>query len=78
MPERNRFGDRDDQQRAFLVRDVGDGGNVFDRAEEIRRLNQHARGLVGDSLVERVEIDAAVLADSRLRRSACPGASRRW
>ena len=72
--ERDGFGDGDDQQRAFLVRDVGDGGNVFDDAEEVGRLDQHARGLVGDRLLESFEIDAAVLAVADVRPAACPGA----
>ena len=46
----------------LLVDDVGDGGDVFDRAEEVGRLDEHAGGLVVDRLVERFEIDAAVLA----------------
>ncbi len=29
--ERDGFGDGDDQQRAFFVHDLGDGGDVFDR-----------------------------------------------
>ena len=51
--ERNRFGDGDDQQRAFLVHDVGDRGDVFDGAEEVGRLDEHAGGFVVDRHVER-------------------------
>ena len=60
--ERDGFRDRDDQERAFLVHDLGDGGNVFDDAEEVRRLDEHARRFVCEGGVERVQIDAAVFA----------------
>ena len=40
----------------------GDRGNVLDGAEEVRRLDQYAGGVVVDRHIEAVEIDAAVLA----------------
>ena len=42
--QRDGFRDRDNQQCALLVDDVGDGGNVFDGAEEIGRLDEDAGG----------------------------------
>ena len=44
--QRDRFGDRDDQQRAFAVRDFADRRNILNRAEEVRRLNEHACRIV--------------------------------
>ena len=62
--ERDGLGDRDDQQRAFLVHDLGDGGNVFDDAEKVRRLHQHAGSLFGDALFERRQVEPPVLAEA--------------
>ena len=61
--ERNRFGDRDNQHRSMLVRDFGDGIDVFDSSEEIRRLNQDAGCLGRDRLLEFLEIDAAIVGE---------------
>ena len=58
--ERDRLGDGDDQQRALGVDHVGDGGNVFDGAEEVGRLDEHAGGVIG------------VMAASRAARSMRP------
>src|SRR5256885_7564708 len=41
--------------------DLGDRGHIFYSSEEIRRLDDHACGLVGDSLIESFQIDAAIL-----------------
>ena len=49
----------------LLVDDVGNRGNVFDGAEEVGRLDQHSGGLVVDGLIERFEIDTAILRRSR-------------
>ncbi len=46
--ERNCFSNRDDKQRAFGVCDGRDGGNVFNRAEEVR---DSARGRLQSSSV---------------------------
>ena len=44
------------------MRDLGDGRDVLDDAEEVGRLHEHARGLIGKGGVQSFEIDAAVLA----------------
>ena len=76
--QRNRLGDRDDQQRAFLVDDLADRGDILNGAEEVRRLDQHAGGLAVDRLVERLQIDAAVLQVADASKPACPDSARRW
>ncbi len=50
------------KQGALLVRDLGDGGDVLDDAEEVGRLDEHAGGLIRDGGFECFEIDAAVFA----------------
>ena len=70
--ERNRLGNRHDQQRAFGVRDLRDGRNVFNDAEEVRALDQNGRGLFGHRSVQRRKIDAAglrVVANNRRRQT---------
>ena len=47
MPSESGFGDGDDQQRALGVDEVGDGGHVFDGAEEVGRLDEDAGGVIG-------------------------------
>ncbi len=59
--ERGSFRNGDDQQRALFLDDLCDGGDVFNHAEEIGRLHEHAGGLVGDGLVERGEVEASVV-----------------
>jgi hypothetical protein len=66
--ERNRFGDGNNQQRAFGVSDFGNCRNIFDDAEEVRALHENGGGFAGNSRVERGEINAsgfAVVADER-------------
>ena len=55
----------------FLVDDVGNRRDVFDHAEEVRRLDEHSGGFVVHRLIERFQIDAAILAiaDGRQRHS---------
>ena len=49
-PERNSFGENEDQQRAMAVRDLGRAPDIFDDAEEVGRLNDDGRGLIVDFL----------------------------
>ena len=65
--ERNGLGDGNNQQRALLVHDLGDGGNIFDHAEKIRRLHQHAGCLFGDALFERRQVEPPVVAEAERR-----------
>ena len=53
---------RHNQQRAFPVHDLGDGRNVFDHAEKVWRLNQHAGSLFGDALFQRRQVKPPVVA----------------
>ncbi len=66
--QRNRFGDRNHQHRAMLVRDLGNRRDIFNRAEEIRRLNQHARGLRSDRLLQFFQIHAAIVVETGNRQ----------
>ena len=69
--ERNRLGNRHDQQRALRVRDRRNRRNVFNDAEEVGALDQDGRGLVRDRRFQRFEIDAAglgVVANQRRRQ----------
>ena len=77
--ERNRLGNRNDQQRALRVRDLRNGRNVFNDAEKVRALDQHAGRLIGDCRLQRFEIDASGLGVvANQRQSAGPDASHRW
>ncbi len=42
------------------MRDFGNGCNVFDRPEEIRRLNQNASRVRGHRLLQRLQINASI------------------
>src|SRR5580698_6363883 len=42
--ERNRFGDRGDEQSARSVRDFSERGNFFQHAEKVRRLHDYGGG----------------------------------
>ena len=57
--ERDRFGNGDDEQRAFGVGDRGDRRNVLDDAEEVGALHKDAGGFIGHRGVERGNVDAA-------------------
>ena len=59
--QRNRFGDGDNQQRAFLVDDVGYRGNVFDDAEEVRATGSARQRFRCRSPDQGSQINAAVL-----------------
>ena len=48
-----------DRKRSAFVGDFGNCLNIFNRAKEIRRLNQHAGGIVADDFFEFLQIDAA-------------------
>ena len=70
--ERNRFGNRNNQQRALGVRDLRDGRNIFNDAEEVGALHKHGCGLCGNRSVQRIKIDAAgfgVVANERRRQA---------
>ena len=70
--QRNCFGDRDHQHRAFLVRDFGDGGNIFNGAEEIRRLDQDAGGVCRDGLFQFFQIQRGRFPVTELVDSGMP------
>ena len=61
-PERDCLGNRHNQQRAFPVHNFSDRRDVFDHAEKVWRLNQHAGSLFGDAVVERRQIQPPVVA----------------
>ncbi len=63
--ERDGFGDRDDEEGAFGVGDVGDGGDVFYGSKEVRGLDEDAGGVGGDGFCEGFEVDAAGFAEVR-------------
>ena len=48
--ERDRFGDRNDQQRADRVRLFSQSGNVFDATKEVWRLNNERGGFVVEQI----------------------------
>ena len=62
--ERDGLRNRNHQHRAVLVRDLGNRCDVFDRAEEIRRLDQHASGFRSDRLLEFFQVDAAIVVET--------------
>ena len=66
--QRHRFGNRNHQHRSVLVRDLGNRRHIFNRAKEIRRLNQHARRFRRDRLLQLFQIQPPILAETRDRQ----------
>ena len=58
--QRKRFGNRDHQQRTFAVHQIGNCRNVFNRAKEVRRLNQDTSGISADLLLQIAHVHAAI------------------
>ena len=61
--QRNCLSNRNHQQRAILVRDLCHRCNILDGAEEIRRLDQHARGLGSDRFFQMFQVQAATVVE---------------
>ena len=59
--QRNRLGDRHNQQRALGVSDLRNRRHILNRAEEVGRLNQYASRLAGDRRVQSGQIHATIL-----------------
>ena len=71
--QRDSLRDRDDQQRTFLVHDLGNGGNVFNDSEKVRRLDLHAGSFFGDALFQGRQVERA-----RPRRRRASSKSSPW
>ena len=70
--QRDGFRYRNDQKRAFRMRDGRDGRNVLNDAEEVRALDKNGCGFFGDGRVQRLQVDAAslrIVANERRRQA---------
>ena len=66
--ERNGFGDRNHEHRSLAVRNFGQRFNVFQTAEEVRRLNQKACGVASDYFFHRFWIKPSVTCERNCRQ----------